>query len=105
MIFLSGWYWSTYDWDSVSFTVKADREGGRPLEMKIQKLDRSGFIGKQEGGTSKFIPPCVFYVSSDLFIDKTNGSASSVETKKVAYQSVLIRIKFINSSLVFPLWF
>lgn len=70
--------------------------------MKIQKLDRSGFSGKQEGGTSKFIPPCVFYFSSDLFIDKTNGSASSVETKKVAHQSVLIHIKFINSSLVFP---
>ncbi|KAJ9697727.1 hypothetical protein PVL29_007040 [Vitis rotundifolia] len=70
--------------------VKADREGGRPLEMKIQKLDRSGFIGKQEWGTSKFIPPCVFYLSSDLLIDKTNGSASSVETKKEVQRRILL---------------
>ena len=80
----------------MAFTVKADREGGRPLEMKIEKLDQSGFIGKQEWGTYKFIPPCVFYQSP---LEKTNGSASSAETKKVDYQSLLIQIKFINDNL------
>ena len=32
------------------------------MEMKLEKLDHSGFIGKIEGDTGKFIAPCVFYV-------------------------------------------
>lgn len=88
---------------SDSFTDKADEEGGRPLEMKIEKLDHSGFVGKEEGGTSKFIPPCVYYASSDIFIDKNTVSTSSTEKEKVIYQSLLINIYFINSCLVFPL--
>ena len=86
----------------VAFTVKADREGGKPMEMKLEKLDHSGFIGKIEGDTSKFIAPCVFYVPDQLSMDRTNGSASSAETKKVVYQSVLVQIKFINYSYSFP---
>ncbi|KAK1282143.1 hypothetical protein QJS10_CPB22g01238 [Acorus calamus] len=38
-----------------------DREGGRPLEINIQTLDKSGFLAKQESGYSKFIAPCIYY--------------------------------------------
>jgi len=42
-------------------TVKADREGGRPLEMSIENLDINGFTANQGWGRSKFMPPCIFY--------------------------------------------
>ncbi|KAK9273546.1 hypothetical protein L1049_018356 [Liquidambar formosana] len=70
----------------VSFTVKADREGGRPMEMSVLKLDINGFIGKQEWGGSKFIPPCVFFAFTNLGAGEGNGSASSAGTKKVITQ-------------------
>ncbi|OWM69273.1 hypothetical protein CDL15_Pgr025460 [Punica granatum] len=61
---------------------KVDREGGRPLELSIKKLDINGFVAKQEWGTSRFLPPCIFYANSDPFIDPGNGSASSAEMQK-----------------------
>ncbi|CAB4312546.1 unnamed protein product [Prunus armeniaca] len=63
---------------------KADREGGRPLELSVQKLDINGFIAKQEWGRSKFLPPCVFYASPLDPVDQGNGAASSAGTKKVS---------------------
>ncbi|KAK6163773.1 hypothetical protein DH2020_000637 [Rehmannia glutinosa] len=41
--------------------AKADREGGRPLEISIQKLDINGFTAKQVFGENFFIPPCLYY--------------------------------------------
>jgi len=45
-------------------TVKADREGGRPLELSIEKLDINGFTADQGWSKGKFMPPCIFYVYS-----------------------------------------
>ncbi|KAK9999797.1 hypothetical protein SO802_019400 [Lithocarpus litseifolius] len=59
----------------------ADREGGRPLELKIDKLDINGFKADQEWSNSKFLPPCVFYANTKS-VDQANGSESSVGTKK-----------------------
>ncbi|KAL8546583.1 hypothetical protein ACS0TY_006346 [Phlomoides rotata] len=42
-------------------SVKADREGGRPLEINITKLDKNGFTAKQIFGENRFIPPCLYY--------------------------------------------
>ncbi|XVF04536.1 hypothetical protein REPUB_Repub05bG0092000 [Reevesia pubescens] len=58
---------------------KADREGGRPLEMSVKNLDVNGFTGKQDWGSSIFIAPCIFHAFSDPVVDQGNGS----ETKKV----------------------
>lgn len=65
--------------------IKADREGGRPLEMSVKKLDVNGFIGKQEWGSSMFIAPCIFHAFTDSVpvVDQGNGSETSAETKKV----------------------
>ncbi|PIN11831.1 Pheophorbide a oxygenase [Handroanthus impetiginosus] len=41
--------------------ANADREGGRPLEISIQKLDVNGFTAKQIFGENFFIPPCLYY--------------------------------------------
>ncbi|XP_038695783.1 protochlorophyllide-dependent translocon component 52, chloroplastic-like isoform X2 [Tripterygium wilfordii] len=64
--------------------VKLDREGGRPVEMAVKKLDINGFIGKQEFGSSKFISPCIFYAYTDPIVDQGNGSASSAGNNKVS---------------------
>lgn len=48
----------------INSTVKNDREGGRPLELSIEKLDINGFRAEQGWSKSKFIPPCIFYAYS-----------------------------------------
>lgn len=63
--------------------MKADREGGRPLDMSIKKSDVNGFIARQETGSSRFIAPCIFSAFTSLAADKSNGSASSAGTKEV----------------------
>nr|XP_011469383.1 PREDICTED: protochlorophyllide-dependent translocon component 52, chloroplastic-like isoform X2 [Fragaria vesca subsp. vesca] len=58
--------------------VKADREGGRPIDFYIPKLDINGFtIENQGSGQGKFMPPCLFYTSLFGPIDNSNGAASS----------------------------
>ncbi|KAI4317474.1 hypothetical protein L6164_025341 [Bauhinia variegata] len=63
---------------------KVDREGGRPVELSIEKLDVNGFTADQVWSKSKFMPPCIFYAYSDP--DQANGSASSPDTKKPSVQ-------------------
>lgn len=64
-------------------TVKADREGGRPLEISIKKSDLNGFIARQEAADTRFIAPCVFSAFTSLGADQSKGSASPAETKEV----------------------
>ncbi|CAK9161990.1 unnamed protein product [Ilex paraguariensis] len=61
-------------------SVKADREGGRPLEISIQKVDLNGFTAKQQFGASTFIAPCVYYGFFSPGGIPDNGSASSAST-------------------------
>ncbi|KAJ4835429.1 hypothetical protein Tsubulata_037697 [Turnera subulata] len=61
--------------------VKLDREGGRPMEMSVKKLDVNGFIAKQEWGGSKFIAPCIFYAYTDI-PEQGKSTATSDGTKK-----------------------
>lgn len=42
-------------------TVKADREGGRPIELSVQKIDVNGYTAKQIAGDNYFIAPCLYY--------------------------------------------
>lgn len=78
-------YIESYDLFCISVLGKADREGGRPLELIVQKSDINGFTAKQEWGISNFIAPCVFYAHPPLQVDQGNGAASSPGTKKVFY--------------------
>lgn len=59
------------------FTVKRDREGGRPMEISIQTLDASGFLAKQERGYSRFVAPCLTYAFPRKD-QSTNGSVTAV---------------------------
>ncbi|TXG65820.1 hypothetical protein EZV62_007095 [Acer yangbiense] len=62
--------------------VKADREGGQPLELGVKKLDLNGFVGRQEWGSVKFIAPCTYcmYADDDPVDVQGNGSAKSTGT-------------------------
>lgn len=44
-----------------SFTDKLDREGGAPIDISIEKLDKNGFQATRNGGNSKFMAPCTYY--------------------------------------------
>ena len=41
--------------------MKADREGGRPLDITITKLDVNVITANQGPGRNTFVPPCVYY--------------------------------------------
>lgn len=60
----------------INLTVKADREGGSPLELSIEKLDINGFRANQGLSTSKFMPPSIFYAYTN-----PDQPASSTETQ------------------------
>ncbi|RHN42607.1 putative pheophorbide a oxygenase [Medicago truncatula] len=69
--------------------VKADREGGRPLELSIEELDVNGFTENQGWSKSKFMPPSIFYAYTDLI-----KPVSSEETKKSSVQKKFALIFF-----------
>ncbi|KAK4764183.1 hypothetical protein SAY87_013621 [Trapa incisa] len=56
---------------------RVDREGGKPVELSVKRLDVNGFLAKQDMGASKFLSPCIFYANTDPITDIGNGSASS----------------------------
>ncbi|XP_074584638.1 protochlorophyllide-dependent translocon component 52, chloroplastic [Curcuma longa] len=58
----------------------ADREGGGPLDIKIETSSITGFTARRDFGFNKFIAPCVFYLSPPIVAG--NGSASSSDVQK-----------------------
>ncbi|KAJ9541433.1 hypothetical protein OSB04_027939 [Centaurea solstitialis] len=60
-----------------------DREGGRPLEINVNKIDKDGFTASQSNGQWNFIPPCLFYGRVTMGGGSDNGSAASGGTTKV----------------------
>ncbi|PKA52542.1 Protochlorophyllide-dependent translocon component 52, chloroplastic [Apostasia shenzhenica] len=57
-------------------SLTRDREGGIPVDIRIENLDITGFLAKQQFGYGKFVAPCLYYA----FFPSTglsNGSASS----------------------------
>ncbi|RZC77708.1 hypothetical protein C5167_001917 [Papaver somniferum] len=65
---------------------KLDREGGTPIEINVQRLDKTGFLAKQDRGHNKFIAPCVFYSYPNM--TSGSGSQSSVGSEKAAPEAV-----------------
>ncbi|KNA22693.1 hypothetical protein SOVF_032100 [Spinacia oleracea] len=60
--------------------VKADREGGRPLNLGIKHMDINGFSTELEGSSGNFFAPCFFYYYP--FTPPENGSVSSAVANK-----------------------
>lgn len=67
----------------LSCTVKADREGGRPLEISVEKLNVNGFISNQIFGKNFFVPPCLYYGYFSAEASPKKPSTSSTGKKDV----------------------
>ncbi|XP_019238662.1 PREDICTED: protochlorophyllide-dependent translocon component 52, chloroplastic [Nicotiana attenuata] len=62
-------------------SVKADREGGRPLDITVTKLDVNSITANQGPGRNTFIAPCLYY---SLFAFGGNqGKTSAVSSGAV----------------------
>ncbi|KAG6433189.1 hypothetical protein SASPL_104797 [Salvia splendens] len=71
-----------YGMNILSCTLKADREGGRPLEISVQKVDVDGFTAKQIFGDNYFIAPCLFYGHYSPGGDDQSTNKTSSDGKK-----------------------
>lgn len=59
------------------FTEKVDREGGKPLEITVKRLDNEGFFARQEWGYANFIAPCVYRASTEPLREEDKDSITS----------------------------
>ncbi|KAJ8465049.1 hypothetical protein OPV22_027601 [Ensete ventricosum] len=65
---------------SLTSRVNADREGGSPIDIRIETSNINGFLAQRDIGYNKFIAPCVFY-SAPHRLMSGNGSASSSDVQ------------------------
>ncbi|CAI0557924.1 unnamed protein product [Linum tenue] len=63
--------------------VKRDREGGRPLDFVVKKLDMDGFYGKLDMGIGQFTAPCIFSL-------RTNPTPSPSTQRRMALVFICI---------------
>ncbi|CAN6922380.1 unnamed protein product [Brassica oleracea] len=56
---------------------KVDREGGKPLEITVKRLDNEGFFARQEWGYANFIAPCVYRASTEPLREEDKDSITS----------------------------
>ena len=47
---------------ALSCTVEADREGGRPLEIRVKTLDVKGFTAKSSTASDQYLFHLVFFI-------------------------------------------
>lgn len=52
--------------------MKLDREGGAPIDITINKLDKEGFHASRFGGITNFMAPCVYKSAFSLPPKKGN---------------------------------
>ncbi|XP_010519655.1 PREDICTED: protochlorophyllide-dependent translocon component 52, chloroplastic-like isoform X2 [Tarenaya hassleriana] len=64
--------------------VKADREGGTPLEINVKTIDKNGYSALQNWGFSNFIAPCVYRASTDPLPEKRSESLAPDAYEKTA---------------------
>ncbi|EEF28989.1 pheophorbide A oxygenase, putative [Ricinus communis] len=57
------------------FLNSLDREGGSPINLNIEKLDKNGFVSTRFGGDSKFLSPCTYYSAFGLPAPAKAGNA------------------------------
>lgn len=77
----------------VSGSQKSDRRAGKPLNLRLKNLEKSGFQGEHEQGSTNFIAPCV-YVSDFSFTPKR-------EWVRHQYQELKMRKRILFFSCLF----
>lgn len=67
-------------------SLKSDRRAGRPLNMHLKNLEKSGFQGEHEQGSGNFVAPCTyvfdFKVTPKKGMSQTSISGAKEEKKK-----------------------
>ncbi|KGN66705.2 protochlorophyllide-dependent translocon component 52, chloroplastic [Cucumis sativus] len=53
---------------------KADREGGKPIDIVVKDFNINGFIANQDMGSSQFFAPCVYCTSFSIPSKKINSN-------------------------------
>nr|XP_043632143.1 protochlorophyllide-dependent translocon component 52, chloroplastic-like [Erigeron canadensis] len=48
-------------------SVKLDQEGGRPIDINVDKIHTNGFTSNHRNGKWHFVPPCLLYGSVTTF--------------------------------------
>ncbi|KAL8246497.1 hypothetical protein R6Q59_007713 [Mikania micrantha] len=73
-------------------SVKLDREGGRPLEINVRKIDKNGFTAHQQNGQWNFVPPCLFHgiVTIGGNPNESDESAKGKLAQKPQRQALLV---------------
>nr|XP_027061263.1 protochlorophyllide-dependent translocon component 52, chloroplastic-like [Coffea arabica] len=94
-----------------SESVEADREGGRPLEIRVKTLDVKGFTAKSSTVSDHiFIPPCVFYSWSlggtlENVTTSLSGTTENPSTPKPVKKVLLVFLCILvspgNSRMIF----
>nr|GEU51583.1 protochlorophyllide-dependent translocon component 52, chloroplastic-like [Tanacetum cinerariifolium] len=84
-------------------SVKQDREGGRPLEINVKKIDKNGFTANQQNGSWNFVPPCLFYGSITMggSPDKTKDKLAEKPPKQALLIFICMPVSPGNSRLIF----
>ncbi|XP_031099350.1 protochlorophyllide-dependent translocon component 52, chloroplastic-like [Ipomoea triloba] len=92
-------------------SLKADREGGKPLEISLMQLDVNGFTGKQLFGGNIFAAPCVYYGYYTPGPSTTSQSTSSPKATEEKPSNAKVKRAFLvfycvpvspgNSRLIF----
>lgn len=88
--------------NSMSFTIKLDREGGAPIDINIETVDIYGFRANRFGGKSKFMAPCTYYSAFSLPTPAKAGNAG--DQSKVRHCSThlsIFRVFFYSISILY----
>ncbi|MFS8008100.1 putative pheophorbide a oxygenase [Helianthus anomalus] len=61
-------------------TVKLDREGGSPMEVSIQRIDKNGFVATEDQGREwSFVSPCIIIGSLTIKESPNNTKEKIVQ--------------------------
>lgn len=87
------------------FTDKLDREGGKPIEMIVKKIDKNGFtsnhdngfLGNQQNAQWNFVPPCLAYATFSVGENTNSDSVNEYISLQVyCYNFILAVHNFLN---------
>ncbi|CAN1853818.1 Protochlorophyllide-dependent translocon component 52, chloroplastic [Linum perenne] len=72
-------------------TQQPSQQGGRPLEMTVDRIDINGFEAELEFGNSKFIAPYIFYMRTTRYTAlSTSGNSSLISTMQPSMKILVI---------------
>ncbi|XP_019057846.1 PREDICTED: protochlorophyllide-dependent translocon component 52, chloroplastic [Tarenaya hassleriana] len=74
---------------------KVDREGGKPLEINVKKIDKNGYFARQEWGYANFIAPCVYRASTDPLPEQEGESVTPIASDKATPPKRRVSLIFI----------